>query len=158
MNLMLAIAIGSLYASGIYLMLRRSVPRIILGLTLLTNATNLLIFTTGGLTRARPPLIPANAKKPVEVVADPMPQALILTAIVIGFGVLAFMMVLAYRSYQIVGADDLDDMRATDALVSPEKVDLAETYDEGHEAHEHEHRHLDGTLHSHEHEGDHEHR
>lgn len=158
MNLVLAIAIGSLYASGVYLMLQRSVPRIILGLTLLTNATNLLIFTTGGLTRARPPLIPSNAKKPIEAIADPMPQALILTAIVIGFGVLAFMMVLAYRSYQIVGVDDLDDMRATDALVSPEKVDLAETYDEAHESHEHEHRHLDGSIHSHAHEGDHEHK
>jgi multicomponent Na+:H+ antiporter subunit C len=64
------------------------------------------------------------------VVADPLPQALILTAIVIGFGVLAFAMVLAYRAYQAVESDDLDDMRSTDALPPTEEQDVTETYDE----------------------------
>ncbi|NTU82563.1 MAG: cation:proton antiporter [Chloroflexales bacterium] len=88
----------------------------IVGLALLTNATNLLIFTAGGLTRARPALVPPGAEAPAGPVADPLPQALILTAIVIGFGLLAFTMVLAYRAYQAVGSDDLDALRTTDLL------------------------------------------
>lgn len=116
MYLVLAIVIGGLYAAGIYLMLRRSFAKLIIGLALLTNAANLFIFTVGGLTRASPPLVPEGFTAPPEPVADPLPQALILTAIVIGFGVLAFMMVLAYRTYAIVGSDDLDDMQSTDTL------------------------------------------
>ncbi len=131
----LAILVGSLYAIAIYLILRRSIARLILGLALLTNATNILIFTVGGLTRAAPPLIPEGEYAPTNIIADPVPQALILTAIVIGFGVLAFMMVLAYRTAQIESLDDLDDARLTDALVLPEKSDLVETYDEEAESH-----------------------
>jgi multicomponent Na+:H+ antiporter subunit C len=114
--LVLAIVIGGLYAAGIYLILRRSLAKLIIGLALLTNAANLFIFTVGGLTRASPPLVPEGASAPPHPVADPLPQALILTAIVIGFGVLAFMMVLAYRTYAIVGSDNLDDMQSTDML------------------------------------------
>jgi multicomponent Na+:H+ antiporter subunit C len=131
----LALLIGGLFAIAIYMLLRRSFARLILGLSLLTNATNLLIFTVGGLTRAKPPLIPPGAQRPIGPTADPMPQALILTAIVIGFGVLAFMMVLVFRTNQVVGVDDIDGMRATDALVPPTKTDLVETYDEEIESH-----------------------
>jgi multicomponent Na+:H+ antiporter subunit C len=120
------------------MLLRRSFARVILGLALLTNATNLLIFTVGGLTRAKPPLIPLGAQRPLGPIADPVPQALILTAIVIGFGVLAFMMVLAYRTYQVTGVDDMDGMRATDALVPLKKSDLIELYDEEIESHAYE--------------------
>jgi multicomponent Na+:H+ antiporter subunit C len=95
-------------------MLRRSLVKIIIGLVLLGNAANLLIFTVGGLVRAGPPLISEGQSTPVEPFADPLPQALILTAIVIGFGVVAFAMVLAYRAYQTVGTDDLDKLNATD--------------------------------------------
>ena len=116
MYLVLAIVIGGLYAAGIYLILRRSFAKLIIGLALLTNAANLFIFTVGGLTRASPPLVLEGVKAPPTPVADPLPQALILTAIVIGFGVLAFMMVLAYRTYAVVGSDDLDDMQSTDML------------------------------------------
>jgi multicomponent Na+:H+ antiporter subunit C len=130
MQVVLAFLIGGLFAVAIYLMLRQSIARVILGLALLTNATNLLIFTVGGLTRAAPPLIPEGGSTPAGPVADPMPQALILTAIVIGFGVLAFMMVLAFRTDQVVHADDSDRMQATDALVPPVMVPLAEPYDE----------------------------
>lgn len=137
MQVVLAFLIGGLFAIAIYLMLRRTVARVILGLALLTNATNLLIFTVGGLTRAAPPLIPDGQDRPVAPIADPMPQSLILTAIVIGFGVLAFMMVLAFRTTQVVVADDTDRMRATDALVPVEKTDLAEPYDEQAESHPH---------------------
>src|SRR5689334_7517944 len=135
MQVVLAFLIGGLFAIAIYLMLRRTVARVIIGLALLTNATNLLIFTVGGLTRAAPPLIPAAHFQPTRQVADPMPQSLILTAIVIGFGVLAFMMVLVFRTTQVVVADDTDRMRTTDALVPVEKTDLAEPYDEEEESH-----------------------
>lgn len=121
MYIVLAIVIGGLYAAGVYLLLRRSVTKLIIGLAILSNAANLLIFTVGGLTRAQPPLVPAGEKVPLGPVADPLPQALILTAIVIGFGVLAFMMVLAFRTYEVVGSDSLDDMRSTDVLVPYEK-------------------------------------
>ena len=126
METLLAFVIGGLYAAGIYLMLRRSLAHLIIGLALLTNAANLLIFTVGGLTRGRPPLIPEGAEQPQGAFADPLPQALILTAIVIGFGVLAFTLVLAYRTYQAVGSDDVDRMRATDALTPPEQPDRDE--------------------------------
>lgn len=135
MQVVLAFLIGGLFAVAIYLMLRRSIARVILGLALLTNATNLLIFTVGGLTRAAPPLIPEGQSQPTSPIADPMPQSLILTAIVIGFGVLAFMMVLAFRTNQVVVADDIDRMQATDALVPIEKSDLVEPYDEATESH-----------------------
>lgn len=116
MPVVLAVVIGGLYAAALYLLLRRNVARVILGLSLLTNATNLLIFTVAGLVRARPPLSPEGAEQPTPPFADPVPQALILTAIVIGFGVLAFALVLAYRAFQVVGSDDLDDMFTTDTL------------------------------------------
>jgi multicomponent Na+:H+ antiporter subunit C len=95
-------------------MLRRSLVKLIIGLVLLSHAANLLIFTIAGLTRGRPPLILADATTVTEPFADPLPQALILTAIVIGFGIQAFALVLFKRVYQTVGADDLDDMKATD--------------------------------------------
>jgi multicomponent Na+:H+ antiporter subunit C len=110
----LAIVVGGLYSAGFYLMLRRSIVKLIIGLALLSNAANLLIFTAGGLTRARAPLVPEGDLQSLQSFADPLPQAVILTAIVIGFGVLAFAMVLAYRAYQIVGTDDLDNLKATD--------------------------------------------
>ncbi len=114
MNVVLALVIGGLYAAGLYMMMRRSIVKLIIGLALLSHAANLLIFTAGGLTRARPPLIPEGADAPLAPFADPLPQALILTAIVISFGVLAFALVLIHRTYQTVGTDDLDEMKATD--------------------------------------------
>lgn len=114
MAIVLAIVIGGLYASGIYLMLRRRLAQVIIGLGLLTNAANLLVFVAGGLVRSEPPIIPEGAETLTSVTADPLPQALVLTAIVIGFGILAFSLVLAYRTYLSVGSDDVDSMRSTD--------------------------------------------
>ena len=116
MAVVLAVVIGVLYGVAVYLLLRRSLAQLILGLAMLTNATNLLIFTVGGLVRARPPIVAADAEQLTPPYADPVPQALILTAIVIGFAVLAFALVLAYRSFQVVGSDDLDEMNTTDTL------------------------------------------
>lgn len=115
MNSLLAIAVGVLYATAIYLILRRSIVKLVIGLVLLSNAANLLIFTSSGLTRHAPPLIPEGASEIAGgVVADPLAQALILTAIVIGFGVLAFAVVLIHRAYEVVRADDMDQMKDTD--------------------------------------------
>jgi multicomponent Na+:H+ antiporter subunit C len=110
----LSIVVGGLFAAGLYLMLRRSIVKLVLGLGLISHAVNLLIFTVSGLTRGRPPVVPEGALVPAAAVADPLPQALVLTAIVISFGVLAFAVVLIQRAYQTVGTDDLDDMQATD--------------------------------------------
>ena len=110
MEALLALASGALYAAGIYLMLRRRLAQLIIGLGLLSNGTNLLIFTAGGLTRGRPPVVPEGAAALEEPYADPVPQALVLTAIVIGFGLLAFSLVLAHRVHETVGTDDVDDV------------------------------------------------
>jgi multicomponent Na+:H+ antiporter subunit C len=110
MEVLLALASGILYAVGIYLMLRRRLAQLIIGLGLLSNGTNLLIFTAGGLTRAHPPVVPEGADRLVPPYADPVPQALILTAIVIGFGLLAFALVLADRVHATLGTDDVDEI------------------------------------------------
>jgi multicomponent Na+:H+ antiporter subunit C len=110
MEALLAVASGALYAAGVYLMLRRRLAQLIIGLGLLSNGTNLLIFTAGGLTRARPPVVAAGATALTPPYADPVPQALVLTAIVIGFGLTAFSLVLAHRVHGTVGTDDVDDV------------------------------------------------
>ncbi|MFU8806802.1 MAG: Na+/H+ antiporter subunit C [Bradymonadaceae bacterium] len=114
MEPLMAYIVGGLYAAAIYMMLRRSIIKLVIGLMILSNAANLLIFTAAGLTRGAPPLIPEGMDAPVGVVADPLPQALVLTAIVIAFGVLAFAVVLINRAYEVVGFDDLDSMKDTD--------------------------------------------
>lgn len=114
MEPIMALAIGLLYATAIFMMLRRSIVKLVIGLLLLSNGANLLIFTTAGMTRGAPPLIPEGAMQPLGEVADPLPQALVLTAIVIAFGVLAFAVVLIRRAYEVVKADDLDKMKDTD--------------------------------------------
>ncbi len=114
MATVLAIVVGCLYAAGTYMMLRRSLFKLILGLVLLSHGANLLIFTVGGLTRGRPPIAPPEGTVPVAPSADPLPQALILTAIVIGFAVLAFSLVLFHRGYQTFGSDDPDDLKVSE--------------------------------------------
>lgn len=118
MNLIMAILIGSLYAAGIYMVLRRSLVKVILGLIFLGHAANLLIFTIGGLTKGKAAFIPKDLSSVTEPFADPLPQALILTAIVIGFGVQAFAIVLFKRVYRTTGSDDVDDLSKTDELDS----------------------------------------
>jgi multicomponent Na+:H+ antiporter subunit C len=111
---LLAFVVGGLYAAGLYMMMQRSIVKLILGLALLSHAANLLIFTAGRLVRAAAPIVPEGLRAPPAPVADPLPQALILTAIVISFGVLAFAVVLVHGAYREVRAEDLDQMRATD--------------------------------------------
>jgi multicomponent Na+:H+ antiporter subunit C len=108
MEILLAVVIGVLYASAVYLMLRRSLVKLLIGLALLSHATNLLIFTAAGLTRGSPPVIAPDAQVVTGPIADPVSQALILTSIVIGLGVIAFALALAARVYKVTGTDDLD--------------------------------------------------
>lgn len=114
MEVLLAIMVGVLYASGIFLMLRRSLVKLIIGLILLGNGANLLIFLVGGVVKGKPPIIPGDVKTIADAYADPVPQALILTAIVISFGLQAFAIVLLKRAWAVVQTDDLDQMNTTD--------------------------------------------
>jgi len=115
MNLILALVIGILYGTGVFLMLRRSITKLLFGLILLAHGTNLLIFVSSGLVRGAPPLI-AEGEQTLEMpYADPVAQALILTAIVISFSVVAFTAVLLYRVFQTIGTDDMDQMQAPDS-------------------------------------------
>ena len=107
MEFVLAIVAGVLYAAGLYLMLRRRLAQLIVGLGLLSNGSNVLIFTAAGVGRVKPPLV-TEAATTVDQFADPVPQSLILTAIVIGFGVLAFSLVLAHRVHRSANSDDID--------------------------------------------------
>ncbi len=114
MEPLLAIVIGILVALSIFLILRKNLVRVVIGIVILSNAVNLLIFTLGRLDRGIPPLIPAGESVPVEAFANPLPQALVLTAIVIGFGLFAFALVLTYRAYTEVGTINVDDMRVAE--------------------------------------------
>jgi multicomponent Na+:H+ antiporter subunit C len=105
---LLAVLVGILFAAGVYLVLRPNLLRFVFGLMLLSNAVNLLIFTAGRLTEANPPLIPVTAALPVTPFANPLPQALVLTAIVIGFGLVVFALVLIHSGYDVVGSVEPD--------------------------------------------------
>jgi multicomponent Na+:H+ antiporter subunit C len=107
MELVLAVVAGVLYATGFYLMLRRRLAQLIVGFSLLAGGSNVLIFAAAGLGR-RPPLIRVGEAASSAAFADPVPQSLILTAIVIGFGVLAFSLVLAHRVHHTAATDDID--------------------------------------------------
>ncbi len=114
METVLSVVVGLLMGVSVYLMLRRNLVRFLFGLILLSNAANLAIFTAGGLTRGAPPLIPEGAEAPASEVANAVPQALILTAIVISFGLLAFALVLAWQASRALGTVDTDAMRAAE--------------------------------------------
>ena len=107
MELLLASAIGVIAASGIYLLLRARTFPVVLGLTLLSYAVNLLLFASGGLTLSGAPILEPTK----DAYTDPLPQALVLTAIVIGFAMTAFVLVLALRARQELGVDHVDGRR-----------------------------------------------
>lgn len=110
MEILMSILIGLLFASAVYLMLSKSLLRIIIGTGLLSHGAHLMLLTMAGLKRGSVPLLGENA----EAYTDPIPQALVLTAIVISFGVTAFFLVVAYRAYQELGTDNIDEMRGTE--------------------------------------------
>jgi multicomponent K+:H+ antiporter subunit C len=111
MELLLAAAIGMLTAVGVYLTLRRRTIPVTIGLTFLSYAVNLFLFSMGRLAIDQPPIVSAERL----AYADPLPQALVLTAIVISFGMTALIVVMALRGYLETGSDD-SSIRVTDAV------------------------------------------
>jgi multicomponent Na+:H+ antiporter subunit C len=103
-----AVIVGGLYGAGFYMFMRRSIVKIIIGVSLLSHASNLLIFSSAGLVQGRPPIIPPDAETLAPPYADPLPQALVLTAIVIGFGIQAFALALIKRVFDATQTGDLD--------------------------------------------------
>ncbi|MBX9459229.1 MAG: Na+/H+ antiporter subunit C [Rhizobium sp.] len=101
---------GLFFAAAIYLMLSRHIVRILIGVALLGNAVNLLLFVAGRVTREVPPVILSGDTLSMDA-ANPLPQALILTAIVISFSFFAFLMTLGYRAWQALKTDDTTGMR-----------------------------------------------
>jgi multisubunit Na+/H+ antiporter MnhC subunit len=114
-TLLLVILMAVMYACGVYLMIERSMTRVVLGFLLVGNATNILILVMGG-RRGLAPILGDGAS--VDDFNDPLPQAFILTAIVITFGVTAFLLALIYRSWRLSRADELED--------DPEDLAIAE--------------------------------
>ncbi|MBD2844582.1 Na(+)/H(+) antiporter subunit C [Paenibacillus sp. IB182496] len=107
MEVLLCIAAGMLFTVGTYLILAKSLLRIALGTSLISHGVHLLLLTMAGVKRGAPPLLGEEA----QAYTDPLPQALILTSIVISFGVTSFFFVLAYRAYKELGTDDMEQLR-----------------------------------------------
>ena len=107
-NLTLAVLIGVLYTVGVFLLLQRTLTRIVIGLAIIGHGANLLLLQAGGLSGAVP-FIGGDASQAGTRVADPLPQAMVLTAIVITFGVSAFLLALAFRNWLLSGDDDVQD-------------------------------------------------
>jgi multicomponent Na+:H+ antiporter subunit C len=104
-NLVLAITIGGLFSVGFFLLLQRSLMRVLIGVVVLGHGTNLLLQVVGG-PPARPPIVGGI---PAETLADPLPQALALTAVVITFALTTFLLALGYRSFSLLGDDEVQD-------------------------------------------------
>lgn len=128
-NLVLAITAGILVACGVYLMLERSLTRILLGVILASNGVNILFLVASG----KPGDPPISGTFEETSIADPLPQAMVLTAIVITLAVTAFLLALAYRSFQLSGhdevADDVEDARIRQLAEADEQ---SESYEETH--------------------------
>jgi len=107
----LAVLIGVLVAVAVWLMLSRNLVRFLLGFAMLGNAVNLGIFVVGRLTPSAPPIVPEGLETFAGAYANPLPQALVLTAIVIGFGLLSFALVLAWQAHRRLGTIRTDEMR-----------------------------------------------
>ena len=123
-TVVLPVIIGGLYAAGIYLLLDRSLTRVLLGFLLLGNATNILLLSTGGPAGLAPILGYADP----EEMSDPLPEALILTAIVITFGVSAFVLAMIHRSWrlsrqEVVGTDEEDRRVARRSGTDADEID-----------------------------------
>jgi multicomponent Na+:H+ antiporter subunit C len=126
MSLTLAATVGVLFAAGSYLVMQRALTRIVLGVSLLGHGANLLLLASGGRAGA-----PPFGDRPG---ADPLPQAMALTAVVISFGLTVFLLALAYRSWEIDGDDEVEDdfEDARIAHLAPDLDDVrVSAFDEG---------------------------
>jgi multisubunit Na+/H+ antiporter MnhC subunit len=115
MDMLLALTIGVVVAAAAYLLLARDLPRVLLGFVLLGMAANLSIFAAGRIGTMAPPLVEYGASALAAGAANPLPQALVLTAIVIGFGLAAFALVLVMRAHAEFGSTRAEDMDAAEA-------------------------------------------
>ncbi|HKK63786.1 MAG TPA: NADH-quinone oxidoreductase subunit K [Bacteroidales bacterium] len=113
MELLLAILVGILYTAGVYMLLRRSIVKFIIGIIFLSNATNLLVFLSAGLTAGSPAFL-TGKETDISGYADPLPQALVLTAVVIGLGIVVYLLAVKYRFFSETGSDDLDQLKPTE--------------------------------------------
>ena len=113
MEVLLAILVGVLYTAGVYMLLRRSILKFILGIIFLSNATNLLVFLSAGIVPGEPVFIDETGDV-ANKLADPLPQALVLTAVVIGFGIVVYLLAVKYRLFFETRTDDLDQLKPTE--------------------------------------------
>ena len=113
MEFLLAILVGVLYTAGVYMLLRRSILKFIVGIIFFSNATNLLVFLAAGLVRGEPVFLKGGEESTFHL-ADPLPQALVLTAVVIGLGIVVYLLAVKYRLFQETGTDDLDQLKPTE--------------------------------------------
>lgn len=113
MEILLTILVGVLYTAGVYMVLRRSILKFVIGIIFMSNATNLLVFLASGIMAGKPAFISDSIENSKDL-ADPLPQALVLTAIVIGFGIVVFTLALKFKFFQVTGTDDLDQLKQTD--------------------------------------------
>ena len=109
MEFLMSIIVGIIFMAATYLMLSKSLLRVIVGTAVLSHGVHLLLLTMGGLKRSASVL-----KEGLTSYVDPLPQALILTAIVIAFGVTSLLLVMAFRAFQELRTDDMDQMRGND--------------------------------------------
>lgn len=127
-NIVLALVAGVLVACGIYLLSERPLSRILMGVILVSNGVNILFLIAGG-----PSALPAfiGGGDP-SAMTDPLPQAMVLTAIVITMGVSAFVMTMAYRSFQLSGHDEVrDDVEDTRIRRLAERDETSDSFEEG---------------------------
>jgi multicomponent Na+:H+ antiporter subunit C len=114
MESLLAILSGVLVTAGIYCLLQRNLARLVIGIIILGQAANMIIFSAAGLKTFRPAIIPDGQESLTGLYADPLPQAIVLTAIVIGFGFTAFLLALLHRTYKTLHTQDIEDLKNTD--------------------------------------------
>ena len=120
MEILLSLLVGVLMSVSVWLMLSRNLVKFLFGLVLISNVANLVIFKVGGLTQGAPALIVEGG--PTQY-ANSLPQALVLTAIVIGFGLVSFTLVLALKAYQAIGTVDVDEMILAEKRVQDEAAE-----------------------------------
>ena len=118
MSVLYAFVAAGLFGCGLYMVLSRNLVRLLLGLSLLTTAVNLVVFQAGRIQSVQPPLIPEGVEQ-LHRSADPLPQALVLTAIVIGFALTVVLMSLALRAYRGHGTLRSDEIRSAERLGDP---------------------------------------
>ncbi|MEM6822209.1 MAG: NADH-quinone oxidoreductase subunit K [Verrucomicrobiota bacterium] len=114
METLLAFVIGLMFACGVYCLLRRSLVRLAIGIILISQAANLLVLTSAGIRLGKAPIIDSSESVLAQNTADPLPQALVLTAIVIGFGLIAFVLALIHQTHSSLGHDDINSLNKTD--------------------------------------------